>query len=196
MVNVEADVLAGSLLAREAEAAGIVYSMAYGDQPALTCELVDWGRLCGFQVVGGGEGHPVPAGLSRLDAGHGVGLLRPHRRPGRGGAHELADVQTPFLDGTKSAIEMAAIANATGLTPAPRRLGLPAVRHRRFAARHAARRGGWPAAPQGAGGSRVIPGTRWPTGVSRLALGASTWSLKRRMPMPRTCFREIRPHHR
>ncbi len=48
MVNVEADVLAGPLLAEEARARGVVYSLAYGDQPALTCELVDWARACGF----------------------------------------------------------------------------------------------------------------------------------------------------
>jgi len=42
MVNVEADVLAGPLLVEEARAKGVVYSLAYGDQPALTCELVDW----------------------------------------------------------------------------------------------------------------------------------------------------------
>src|SRR6185312_5260904 len=46
MVNVEADVLAGPLLAREAERAGAVYSLAYGDQPALICEMVDWARAC------------------------------------------------------------------------------------------------------------------------------------------------------
>jgi predicted homoserine dehydrogenase-like protein len=46
MVNVEADVLAGPALAREAEAAGTVYSLAYGDQPALICEMVDWARSC------------------------------------------------------------------------------------------------------------------------------------------------------
>src|SRR5215469_5140424 len=45
MVNVEADVLAGPLLAEEARANGVVYSLAYGDQPALTCEFVDWARL-------------------------------------------------------------------------------------------------------------------------------------------------------
>ena len=44
MVNVEADALAGPLLARRAREAGIVYSLAYGDQPALVCELVDWAR--------------------------------------------------------------------------------------------------------------------------------------------------------
>ena len=48
MVNVEADVLAGPLLAREAQSAGVVYSMAYGDQPALVCEIVDWARAAGF----------------------------------------------------------------------------------------------------------------------------------------------------
>src|SRR5436305_12679613 len=66
MVNVEADVLAGPLLAEEARAKGVVYSLAYGDQPAVTCELGDWARACGFQVVAAGKGtkylpayHPV-----------------------------------------------------------------------------------------------------------------------------------------
>src|SRR5690606_23231372 len=48
MVNVEADVLAGPLLARRAAEAGVVYSLAYGDQPALICELVDWARTAGL----------------------------------------------------------------------------------------------------------------------------------------------------
>ena len=56
MVNVEADVLAGPLLAAEAREAGVVYTMAYGDQPALTCELVEWARSCGFDVVAAGKG--------------------------------------------------------------------------------------------------------------------------------------------
>src|SRR5260221_12979241 len=56
MVNVEADVLAGPLLARRAAAAGIVYSMAYGDQPALIAELADWARAAGLEVVAAGKG--------------------------------------------------------------------------------------------------------------------------------------------
>ena len=56
MVNVEADALAGPLLARRAAEAGIVYSLAYGDQPALICEQVDWARACGFTVVAAGKG--------------------------------------------------------------------------------------------------------------------------------------------
>ena len=66
MVSVEADVLAGPLLAKEAAAAGVVYSMAYGDQPALICELVDWARACGMKVVGTTMAYPLkrlmPAG--------------------------------------------------------------------------------------------------------------------------------------
>src|SRR3546814_6493185 len=56
MVNVEADVVAGPLLAAEAEAAGLVYSLAWGDQPALICEHVDWARSVGFKVVCAGKG--------------------------------------------------------------------------------------------------------------------------------------------
>ena len=75
MVNVEADVLAGPLLARDAEAAGVVYSLAYGDQPALICELVDWARSCGFPIIAAGQGHQVPARISRFHTRNGVGLL-------------------------------------------------------------------------------------------------------------------------
>jgi predicted homoserine dehydrogenase-like protein len=51
MVNVEADAVAGPLLARRAKAAGVVYSLAWGDQPALICEHVDWARAAGFKVI-------------------------------------------------------------------------------------------------------------------------------------------------
>jgi predicted homoserine dehydrogenase-like protein len=50
MINVEADVLAGPFLAKKAREAGIIYSMAYGDQPALIAELVDWARAAGLYV--------------------------------------------------------------------------------------------------------------------------------------------------
>jgi predicted homoserine dehydrogenase-like protein len=124
MVNVEADVLAGPLLAQEARARGVVYSMAYGDQPALTCELVDWARACGFTVVAAGKGtkylpayHEVtPDGVW----GH-YGLSAEEAR--RGGMNP--QMFNSFLDGTKSAIEMAAIANATGLGVPQDGLGFP-----------------------------------------------------------------------
>ncbi|HSQ70883.1 MAG TPA: Gfo/Idh/MocA family oxidoreductase, partial [Rubrivivax sp.] len=55
-VTVEADAFCGPLLAQRAAAAGVLYSLAFGDQPALICDLVDWARTCGFPVVAAGRG--------------------------------------------------------------------------------------------------------------------------------------------
>ena len=93
MVNVEADVLAGVALAREAARAGVVYSLAYGDQPALICELVDWARACGFRVIAAGKGTKVSAGIPCVHAGDGLGVLRADRGAGADRRHEPADVQ-------------------------------------------------------------------------------------------------------
>jgi predicted homoserine dehydrogenase-like protein len=116
MVNVEADVLAGPLLAREAAAAGVVYSMAYGDQPALVCEMVDTLRAGGFTVIAAGKGTKyLPefhASTPETVWGH-YGLSPEQAR--EGGMNP--QMFNSFLDGTKSGIEMAAIANATGLAP-------------------------------------------------------------------------------
>src|SRR5438132_2151059 len=114
MVNVEADVLAGPLLAEEARARGVVYSLAYGDQPALTCELVDWARACGFEVVAAGKGTkylPAYHAVTPDEVWQHYGLTPDEAQ--RGGMNP--QMFNAFLDGTKSAIEMAAIANATGL---------------------------------------------------------------------------------
>ncbi len=124
MVNVEADVLVGPVLARAAEAAGVVYSMAYGDQPALTCELVDWARACGFEVVAAGKGTkylPAYHASTPDTVWDHYGLTADQAAAARMNAQMF----NSFLDGTKSAIEMAAIANATGLTPAPGGLVFP-----------------------------------------------------------------------
>jgi predicted homoserine dehydrogenase-like protein len=114
MVNVEADVLAGPLLAEEARKAGVVYSLAYGDQPALTAEMVDWARATGFHVVAAGKGTKyLPAYHDVTPAGvwsH-YGLTADEAQS----AGMNPQMFNSFLDGTKSAIEMAAIANATGL---------------------------------------------------------------------------------
>jgi predicted homoserine dehydrogenase-like protein len=124
MVNVEADVLAGPLLAREAEQAGVVYSLAYGDQPALICELVDWARACGFKVIAAGKGtkYLPEYHTSTPDTVWGYyGLTAEQARIGGMNPQMF----NSFLDGTKSGIEMAAVANATGLTPAPDGLTFP-----------------------------------------------------------------------
>jgi len=113
-VTVEADAFCGAGLANKARQAGVIYSMAYGDQPALTCDLVDWARTCGFGVVAAGRGHKwLPHyrqstpdtiwdywGLSAEQAAR--GRLNPK-------------MFNAFLDGSKPAIESAAISNATGL---------------------------------------------------------------------------------
>lgn len=124
MVNVEADVLAGAALAETARRAGVVYSMAYGDQPALTCELVEWARACGFDVVAAGKGTKYLPGYhaSTPDTvwDH-YGLTSEEARA----AGMNSRMFNSFLDGTKSALEMAAIANATGLAPSPDGLDFP-----------------------------------------------------------------------
>jgi predicted homoserine dehydrogenase-like protein len=124
MVNVEADSLAGPLLARRAREAGIIYSLAYGDQPALICELVDWARAAGFDVVAAGKGtRYLPAyHESTPETVWGHYGFSPEQ-VARGDFN--AQMFNSFLDGTKSAIEMAAVANATGLAPAPDGLSFP-----------------------------------------------------------------------
>jgi predicted homoserine dehydrogenase-like protein len=124
MVTVEADAFCGPILAQRAQEAGVVYSLAYGDQPALICDLVDWARAAGFNVVAAGRGHkwlPHYAqstpdtvwqhwGLSAEQAK--IGGLNPK-------------MFNSFLDGSKPAIETSAVCNATGLTPAPWGLAYP-----------------------------------------------------------------------
>ena len=124
MVNVEADVLAGPLLARHAAEAGVIYGLAYGDQPALICELVEWARTCGFDVVGAGKG------TRYLPSFHASTPATVWKNRGVNPADAEKGGMNPqmfnsFLDGTKSAIEMAAVANATGLLPAENGLTFP-----------------------------------------------------------------------
>ncbi len=114
MVNVEADCMCGPLLAARAKAKGLVYSMAYGDQPAIICELVDWVRSCGFELVSAGKGmnfepryrystpDTVWSYFGWTDEEVAKGDFNPK-------------MYNSFTDGTKAAIEMAAVANGTGL---------------------------------------------------------------------------------
>jgi predicted homoserine dehydrogenase-like protein len=124
MVNVEADALAGPLLARKAKAAGVVYSLAWGDQPALICEHVDWARACGFTVVAAGKGTRYEPHYHRSTPDTVWDILDKYL--------SIADrtsinpkMFNSFVDGTKSAIEMTAVCNATGLIPQSDGLGFP-----------------------------------------------------------------------
>ena len=123
-VTVEADALVGPALVARAEAAGVVYSLAYGDQPALICDLVDWARVSGFEVVCAGKGTkylPSYHGSTPDTVWDHWGLDR--EQASASGLN--ATMFNSFLDGTKSAIEMAAVANATGLEPQEEGLRFP-----------------------------------------------------------------------
>ena len=112
--TVEADALCGVSLALEAQKNRVVYSMAYGDQPAMVCELVDWARVCGFDVVAAGRGHKWKPEF-RFSTPDTIwdywGLTKEQAERGRLNPKMF----NSFLDGTKPAIESSAIANATGL---------------------------------------------------------------------------------
>ncbi len=114
-VTVEADAFCGPLLARRAQQAGVVYSLAFGDQPALICDLVDWARTCGFPVVAAGRGHKwLPHFTeSTPETVWGNYGLTPEQAK-RGGLNPK--MFNSFLDGSKPSIESSAVANATGLT--------------------------------------------------------------------------------
>ncbi|TPW73088.1 NAD(P)H-dependent oxidoreductase [Schumannella sp. 10F1B-5-1] len=116
MVNVEADCMVGPILQRRAQAAGVIYTMAYGDQPALICEMVDWCRTVGFTPVAAGKGtkylpeynYSTPDTVWNYYGFTDEQLASGDYNP---------KMFNSFLDGTKSAIEMAAVANGTGLIP-------------------------------------------------------------------------------
>jgi predicted homoserine dehydrogenase-like protein len=114
MVNVEADVLCGPLLAERARQKGVVYSMAYGDQPALICELVDWVRSCGFELTSAGKGMNFEPRYRYSTPDTVWGFFGwTEEEVAKGDFNPK--MYNSFTDGTKAAIEMAAVANGTGL---------------------------------------------------------------------------------
>lgn len=123
-VTVEADAFCGPMLAHKARQAGVIYSLAYGDQPALACELVDWARASGFPVVAAGRGHkwlPQYRESTPETVWDHWGLTA--EQAARGGMNPK--MFNAFLDGSKPAIESAAIANATGLEAPSEGLAFP-----------------------------------------------------------------------
>jgi predicted homoserine dehydrogenase-like protein len=126
MVNVEADALAGPLLARRAKEAGVVYSLAWGDQPALVCEHVDWARACGFKIVAAGKGtryHPTYHQSTPDTVWEILDRYMKFRDEDRASINPK--MFNSFVDGTKSGIEMTAICNATGLHAQTEGLSFP-----------------------------------------------------------------------
>jgi len=124
MVNVEADALAGPLLARKAQAAGVVYSLAWGDQPALICEQVDWARACGFKVIAAGKGTRYEPSYHKSTPDSVWDILDKYLQ-----IEDRSSINpkmfNSFVDGTKSGIEMTAVCNVTGLVPQTDGLAFP-----------------------------------------------------------------------
>jgi predicted homoserine dehydrogenase-like protein len=182
MVNVEADVLCGPVLARRAAAAGVIYSLAYGDQPALICELVDWARTVGMPVVAAGKGTKyLPVFHSSTpDTVWDYYGLTPERAAAGGMNPKMFN---SFLDGTKSGIEMAAVANATALSVPAEGLAFPPTGVERLATDLWPRSAG--ACLKSREWSRSSP--RWTATASRFpatCAGVSTSSSRRRPTMP------------
>ena len=115
-VTVEADAFCGPLLARKAPPHGVVYSLAFGDQPALICDLVDWARTCGFPVVAAGRGHKwLPHFSAESTPEDGLGLLRTDTRAGRTRRAESRRCSTVSSTAPSRRSRCTAVSNATGL---------------------------------------------------------------------------------
>ena len=124
MVNVEGDALAGPLIAKRAAAKGVVYSMAWGDQPALIAEHVDWARACGFQVVAAGKGTRYHPTYHQSNPDTVWDILDKYLQI-KDRSHINPKMFNSFIDGTKSGIEMSAVCNATGLAAQTNGLAFP-----------------------------------------------------------------------
>lgn len=126
MVSVEADSMIGPILSQMAEKEGVCFSMAYGDQPALILEMVDWARTVGFEIVCAGKGtrfQPEYHFSTPETVWDYYGFSDEMVASG----DYNAQMFNSFLDGTKSAIEMCAVVNGSGLNPPEDGLKFPPV---------------------------------------------------------------------
>ena len=108
MMNVEADVTVGPMLAREAARAGVGYSLGAGDEPSAAMELINFARSLGYPIVAAGKGKNNPLRFDAVPAEYEEEARRRHMNP---------RMLVEFIDGSKTMIEMCAVANATGLVP-------------------------------------------------------------------------------
>ena len=127
LVNVEADVTCGKYLSDLANENGVICSMAYGDQPSLILEQIEWSRLNGFEVVCAGKGtkyHP-DFEYSTPETVWGYYGLSKERAEKESGMNPK--MFNSFLCGDKSAIEMCAVSNAANLKCPENGLTFPPV---------------------------------------------------------------------
>ena len=120
MLNVEADVVVGPILADRARRQGVVYTLAAGDQPGAICEMAEWVRCLGFEIVCAGRGtirypddiHATPEKYLQIAK---LNRMNPK-------------MYNEFRDGTKAQLEMAAVSNVLRLPPAKRGMHEPFCR--------------------------------------------------------------------
>jgi predicted homoserine dehydrogenase-like protein len=108
MLNVEADITIGRFLKDEARKAGVVYTGAAGDEPACTLEIISFAKSLGFGIVAAGKGKNNPLKIDAMPADY---------QQEAEARNMNARMLVEFVDGSKTAIEMVAIAYATGLVP-------------------------------------------------------------------------------
>ena len=108
MMNVEADVTVGAYLQAQARRLGVVYTLGAGDEPSSTMELINFVTGLGYPIVAAGKGKNNPL---NIDATPDVYMDEAKRR------NMNPRMLVEFVDGSKTMVEMAAIANATGLVP-------------------------------------------------------------------------------
>ena len=108
MMNVEADVTIGAYLRAEAERLGVIYSLGAGDEPSSCMELVEFVSAMGHRIISAGKGKNNPLNIDATPAEYTEEAVRRHMNP---------RMLVEFVDGSKTMVEMAAIANATGLIP-------------------------------------------------------------------------------
>jgi predicted homoserine dehydrogenase-like protein len=108
MMNVEADVTIGAYLAAEARRLGVVYSLGAGDEPSSCMELIEFVSAMGHRIISAGKGKNNPLNIDATPDLYAAEAAQRHMNP---------RMLVEFVDGSKTMVEMAAIANATGLTP-------------------------------------------------------------------------------
>ena len=108
MMNVEADVTIGAYLKSEAKRLGVVYSLGAGDEPSSCMELIEFVSAMGHRIVSAGKGKNNPLNIDATPDVYTDEAMRRHMNP---------RMLVEFVDGSKTMVEMAAIANATGLIP-------------------------------------------------------------------------------
>lgn len=108
MMNVEADVTIGPYLKHEADRLGVIYSVGAGDEPSSCMELIEFASALGYRVVSAGKGKNNPLNHDAVPDDYREEAIRRNMNP---------RMLVEFVDGSKTMVEMACIANATGLVP-------------------------------------------------------------------------------